>query len=386
MPKSSDSLWERRYSQVQDYINEFGHSRVPRYYTKNTALGKWVSSQRAYYKLFQENEKTVITKERIQLLNKINFEWDPIDNLWNNRYDELKSYLNDNSVMALYAREEQNPKLKIWIGTQRKHYKLFQKDEKSHMTKQRINLLNNIGFAWDGRINASANDTPVSLKSLWETRFQELKAYADEFGHANVPYRYAKNLPLGNWVKNQRLKFKKFLQNGESARSLTKEQVARLQNVNFAWNINDVRWYSSYEELKIYFNKEGHSRLPTKYHNKQLQSWVKDQRKHYEKHTISKERIKSLNEIAFEWVPGVDVWEDGYGLLKAFVSEFGHARIPMLKDDSPYFKLVDWSIFLREQCVKLRAGDKTFLTEKRISILYKIGFEWDTKPTPTKAV
>jgi hypothetical protein len=49
--------------------------RVPIKYDQDPKLGRWVSLQRSQYKDYLSGSKTSLTKERIQLLQDIGFEW-----------------------------------------------------------------------------------------------------------------------------------------------------------------------------------------------------------------------------------------------------------------------------------------------------------------------
>ena len=50
----------------------------------------------------------------------------------------------------------ENPQLGNWVSYQRKQYKKFQQDPStSHMTQERIERLESIGFEWNGRSSKS---------------------------------------------------------------------------------------------------------------------------------------------------------------------------------------------------------------------------------------
>lgn len=73
-----------------------------------------------------------------------------------------------------HARVPINSKsLGVWVGTQRKQYRLKQKGKHSHMTDERIEMLNKVGFVWE--------------VNIWNERFEELKQFHAEFDHFLVP-------------------------------------------------------------------------------------------------------------------------------------------------------------------------------------------------------
>jgi hypothetical protein len=58
------------------FIEWQGHSDVPTKFEGNKALGRWVSTQRSQYKLWQNNEKTHMTQDRLNRLLEVGFKFD----------------------------------------------------------------------------------------------------------------------------------------------------------------------------------------------------------------------------------------------------------------------------------------------------------------------
>ena len=48
---------------------------MPDGYTRNTALGRWVKTQREEYKKYGKGDKSSMTKERIAKLENVGFAW-----------------------------------------------------------------------------------------------------------------------------------------------------------------------------------------------------------------------------------------------------------------------------------------------------------------------
>ena len=74
------SIWSVRFQQLCDFKEEFGHCVVPQHYVSNNKLGRWVSTQRSHYKLYQEGKPTTMTAERIRELQNIGFEYNKRNN------------------------------------------------------------------------------------------------------------------------------------------------------------------------------------------------------------------------------------------------------------------------------------------------------------------
>ena len=70
-PKAPD--WNERFEQLSEYKEQFGHCKVPREYSADPKLGKWVTNQRQNYKLYQEGQGKHITAKRARRLESIGF-------------------------------------------------------------------------------------------------------------------------------------------------------------------------------------------------------------------------------------------------------------------------------------------------------------------------
>jgi len=57
------------------YEAKFGDCHVPTKYKDNTALGRWVSTQRAEYRKYQDGRKTSMNADKIRRLEGIGFAW-----------------------------------------------------------------------------------------------------------------------------------------------------------------------------------------------------------------------------------------------------------------------------------------------------------------------
>merc|ERR1712238_148360 len=103
-------------------------------------------------------------------------------------------------------------------------------------------------------------------------------------------------------VKRQRQQMKKD--------KLSKENIERLERLNFDWSIsfgtNEEKWEYAYSELALFVEKNGHAQVPFIYYCKRklandktmrfhLGVWVKTQRAEKKSSRLSKERIEKLD-------------------------------------------------------------------------------------------
>lgn len=74
-----DKLWNRSFNLLRAFIDENGHSQVPkRYVAQQVDLYRWVHNQRTYFKRFLKWHKggdALTTQTRIDKLDSIGFEW-----------------------------------------------------------------------------------------------------------------------------------------------------------------------------------------------------------------------------------------------------------------------------------------------------------------------
>ena len=73
--QSSDSILSSLFPQLE-FINKYGHNKVPQKYYPNPPLGRWVQKQRwEYKKRMDGDEEHSLNDERLKLLEDIGFVW-----------------------------------------------------------------------------------------------------------------------------------------------------------------------------------------------------------------------------------------------------------------------------------------------------------------------
>jgi Helicase associated domain len=110
----------------------------------------------------------------------------------------------------------------LWVKEQRRHFTLMKAGKRSHMTDEREQALESIGFCWD------------THEGIWGERLRELREYKEEYGDCIVPTSYRKHPKLCSWVHHQRRQFKKF-KDGETCH-ITLERIRALDKLGFAWH------------------------------------------------------------------------------------------------------------------------------------------------------
>jgi len=207
--KSQECCWKEKFEYLHIFKETYGHSNVPQRYEHNPGLGAWVGKQRGYF------FKSKISKNRIELLKFLNFDWAPgkhftFNASWNRRYEELKYFKIIHGHCNVPCKFFQNKELGFWVKNQRQFFK------KKIIENNRIYLLTEIGFEWTRRNSF--------IKMSWSQRFRELEIYINKYGNSLVPQRSG---ALGKWVQTQRDLYRKKL--------IKDERKKLLDAIKFIW-------------------------------------------------------------------------------------------------------------------------------------------------------
>jgi hypothetical protein len=141
---------------------------------------------------------------------------------WMERYQDLLVYHRLRGHCNVPRDYKNNRSLGQWVKRQRHQYKLLKQGQHSHLTQDRIQILEVLGFIWD------------SHGAAWEEKHQELKEFRNAHGHCNVPYVYQGSPKLSTWIKRQRRQYKLFVTNQPS--TMTHERIAKLESLGFVWD------------------------------------------------------------------------------------------------------------------------------------------------------
>lgn len=137
--------------------------------------------------------------------------------------------------------------------------------------------------------------------STWSKKYFMLKQYKQENGHCKAPQK----TPLGTFVKDQRVYYKK--------KTLSQERVDKLNKIGFYWGKGypePPTWEDRFEELKKYHSTFHHCNIhvdadPEK--QTKLAKWVLEQRKQGKRlqkqipSSMTMEQYKLLDSLNFKW-------------------------------------------------------------------------------------
>ena len=230
--------WKEKYLELKEFIDHNQDANLP---GKGTSLGDWMVSQR------KAKREGKLSNERIQLLDKIGFSWDPIRDEWEKNYNNLIEYYNENGDTLV---PWNFPKLGKWVQRQRKI------KSSGKMPDERARLLEKIGFSWD----------PIGEE--WDRKYLLLEEYAANNGDTFVHYKYP---VIGGWVADQR--------DARLRGKLSEKRIQLLDKIGFCWDPLSEEWQRKYNELKEFILKNGTAKVP--HNHPTLAKWVQVQRVRY---------------------------------------------------------------------------------------------------------
>jgi hypothetical protein len=74
--RKGQATWDAKFAQLREYKIVCGDCLIPTKYSKDLALGRWVSTQREQYRLMIEGDpRTKMTIGRAKKLEEVGFVW-----------------------------------------------------------------------------------------------------------------------------------------------------------------------------------------------------------------------------------------------------------------------------------------------------------------------
>jgi hypothetical protein len=345
-----ESNWEEMFDVLKEYKENHGDCNVPINWSENKQLSSWVANQRINYR----NGK--LSDDRIKRLEDIGFVWERFESKWEEQFAALKEYKKNHGDCNVPNSWSENKQLADWVRGQRTSYR------EGKLSEDRIKRLEDMGFVWK-------LITYIPSKASWDEMFDALNEYKKNHGDCNVPHRWPENKQLSTWVHTQRTNYRRG--------NLSDDRIKRLEDIGFVWKRisyipSKASWEEMFDLLKEYKENHGDCNVPGDWpENKQLSSWVANQRTNYKNKTLSDDRIKLLEDIGFVWdVPELS-WEKMFEALKEYKRNHGDFNVPL----DYVVNNLKLRIWVYNQRVNYRKGK---LSRDRTKRLNDIVFVWDT--------
>lgn len=362
--------WFERYGQLLAYQQKHRTCDMPARWAENQKLATWVVNQRVLQR------DGVLEDEKVELLNRVGFKWNPHASTWRTNYLVLIEYRKRFGNCRVPQDWKENLKLAKWVSTQRVQY------ARGKISRERIAILEKIGFDWD------------LGKATWDGRFAELCAYRERFGNTLVPVKWPENPLLGGWASSQRYKGKQG--------KLRKDYEDRLNSIGFEWDARaatprakaapanpDKHWLEMFNRFKAYAVAHGTATVQVvDEETAKLNRWMLTQRQAKKRGDLREPRIAALDAIGFLWQRNsrsrvskaasspseaempARTWEEMFVELVEFFKVHGHCNVP--SDWAAQPELARWAAQQRS------AKKQDCLTPEQVSRMEELGFAWNT--------
>jgi len=349
--------WNELYELLKKYVDE--NDKFPLRSHKD--LGKWIKSQKT--KITRET----ITQERKDLLMKLRpfNEWTIkiLDEQWNEKYELLKTYTDENNKLPL----NRDTVIGNWFSIQKQSVK------KDKIIQARKDLLMKLTPFKEWYEDDQKKERKI-LDEQWNEKYELVKKYVDE--NNKLPAASYKELGIGHWLNAQKQKVKnnKIIQ-------ARKDLLMKLQPFK-EWYEDDQtkerkikrEWNEIYELLKTYIEKN--NKLPSISHKELgIVKWLSHQKEYVKKETITQERKDLLMKLTpfKEWYEDDQTkekkerkikreWNEIYELLKTYTDENNKLPATSYKE----LGIVDW-LNVQKQSVK-----KDKIIQARKDLLMKL--------------
>ena len=360
--------WFERYGQLVAYKQQHGDCDMPARWPANQKLASWVVDQRV------RKRDHNLESEKVDLLNRLSFNWNPRETNWRGIYLELVQFQKRFGHCRVPQNWKENNSLAYWVKTQRVDF------AKGELHGDRVVLLDKIGFDWKVE------------RSTWDERFTALCAFKSRFGHTRVHVKWAEDPLLGGWVVRQRYGYRK--------KTLPNESVEQLNAIGFEWDGRiltnsskklvsgqDAQWRKVFDHFKEYASLHGGGVIKVvDAETKSLHRWMLAQRLANSRGKLSEARFNALSAIGFVWQRSIKqietskprarvqkllitrTWDEMFADLVKFFKLHGHCNVPEVW--TAQFELPHWIALQR------RAKKQNQLSAEQVSRLEEIGFAW----------
>ena len=153
-----DTQWGKMFQELVAYKEKHKNTMVPSQYEEDPKLGRWVSTQRNFFK------KNELPKERLDQLNSIDFVWrvrKKSKNVkWDDMFQKLVAYKKAYKHTLVPNQLKEDPKFGRWVSAQRQNFRMNGSfsllvqamkchpcsNRKDKLLKERLDKLDSIGF------------------------------------------------------------------------------------------------------------------------------------------------------------------------------------------------------------------------------------------------
>lgn len=294
-----------------------------------------------------------------------------LSSAWEIYYQAAQSYFREhgNLMVPKQYKTADGLSLGVWIGVQRR---VRNGTAAGALSERQIQRLDEVGMIWENR-----------LELAWEKNYKAALDYYIEHGNLDVKSDYvAKNgEKLGIWITNQRQQ----RLNGSRGAVLTKERIARLDEIGMIWDKISYLWEKNYSAANAYYEKYGNLEIPYGYVTKEgihLGEWIVKLRGirsgKIVNGRLTEEQIRRLDELDMIWDSSrATCFQKQIKAAKIYYQEHGNLEVPVAYKTKSGIALGRWLNRCKKSPEKLTEEQKQCLTE--LGVTWKEIDPWEMR-------
>jgi superfamily II DNA or RNA helicase len=342
-----DEEWETAITALKQFADREGHTKIPMDHVEDGFnLYQWVLHKRNLHK--RRKTDLTLNGERIAELEALpGWTWKPHEQIWLDTFKKLSEHLAETGQCHSFP----STALRNWVLRQR------QEHEQGKLDSLRMSQLESLkGWTW-------TDPRPDS----WDTALGLLNSFVKREGRRPKGNEKENGFAISAWCGTQRKAF--------ATGTLGSDKVLKLEAVpDWDWDSNSSNWFAGLEALKLFVDREGHSRIKQPWFegDYRLDTWAQVQRRGYESGTLPQDKIDLIEQIP-GWAWDVDEFEWRTGLLSIaeFAKREGHTRLLRTHVENG-FQLGAWARRVR------LAYNKGTLTQNQIDLLENVtNWNWN---------
>jgi hypothetical protein len=260
---------------------------------------------------------------------------------WESHFAELVRFHDQHGHVRVPVSFPLSPGLPMWLAAQRANL--------AHLTQTQARCLWELGVRFSG------------WESRWLFQFFKLADGKERFGNVNDPRICEHDSSLKVWIKTQRTM---------RGQRLAAYRWRWLNDLGFAWNLDDAMWEKRFAEWSDYVREAGGNSIPNESGYQVLAQWARFQRLQRRRGKLDLVKIHRLDEVGFAWNPQAEKWESHFRELESFCQIHGHARVGEVEGRS------DLAAWCWDQTRHYKRGE---VSDERIVRLNALGFVWNPR-------
>ncbi len=148
---AQEDAWCRQMALLRKFNAENGHCNAQVGNPDYPKLGLWIKEQRRHYMAMKSGKSSLLTFDRYRQLSDVGFCYDSHETIRQRRLAELCEFKRVHGHCGVSS-SNASAKLSVWVHHQRRQYRKMTLGLPCHITAERVQELDSIGFVWSPRM------------------------------------------------------------------------------------------------------------------------------------------------------------------------------------------------------------------------------------------